>query len=160
MVRIGFGLYNNDSNETITLKTKIIEIQILKDKEVAGYDGIFVSNGYNTKIAVVGIGYGDGLLRNIVNKGFVLIHDKFVKIVAICMDMMLVDISEVDCKIDDDVIIIGKSNKNKISICDIARWCDTIGYEIIVRLSNRIKRKYIGENLCKSSLENIELENF
>ena len=144
MFRIGYGLYGDERFNTITLKSKILEIQTLKKNESAGYDGVFVSKNVS-RLAVVGIGYGDGIFRNIVKYGYVLIGDRLAKIVAICMDCMIVDITKIDCKINDDVIIIGKSEKNKISICDIATWCDTIGYEIIVRLSQRIERKYIGE---------------
>lgn len=142
MVRVGYGIYSDKIYETITLKSKIIDIQNLVKNEIAGYNGVFVSNT-KTKIAVVSIGYGDGLFRNIASKGYVLINDNFAKIVASCMDTIIVDISNVDCKINDDVIIIGKCQNNKISICDIARFCDTIGYEVIVRLSSRIKRKYV-----------------
>lgn len=142
MVRVGYGIYSDKSYETIILKTKIIDIQYLDKNEVAGYNGIFVSNK-NTKLAVIGIGYGDGILRNITNKGYVLINDRYAKIVACCMDTMIVDVTDINSKVNDDVVIIGKYEKNKISICDIACWCDTIGYEIIVRLSDRIKRNFV-----------------
>lgn len=149
MVRIGYGLYDDLTFDTVTLKSKILEFQVLNRGETAGYDGIFVAKKL-TKLAVVGIGYGDGLMRSITKKGYVLVSGKPAKIVAICMDCLLIDVSKITCNIDDDVIIIGKSGENKISICDIAGWCDTIGYEIIVRLSDRIKRKFVGELKCKS----------
>lgn len=158
MVRIGYGIYDDKFNSTITLKSKIIEIQNLEKGEFVGYGGKYIVEK-KMRVAVVGIGYGDGLLRNLVKKGYVLINGKISKILAICMDCLIVDISKINCEIGTDVIIIGKSQENKISICDIAMWCDTIGYEIIVRLSERIKRKYIGENKCKLSQENIGQEN-
>lgn len=158
MVRLGYGLYDNSCFETLTLKTNILEFQTIKKGETAGYSGVFEATK-KTKLAIIGIGYGDGILRNIVNKGFVLINGSFAKIVAVCMDSMIIDISKIKCKIYDEVIVIGKSKKNKISICDIARWCDTIGYEIIVRLSSRIDRIYIGEDKCKLLRGNIEQES-
>lgn len=158
MVRIGYGLYDDKYFETITLKTKILDFQTLNPGEFAGYNAVFVAKK-KTKLAVIGIGYGDGIFRNIVKQGYVLIDDCYAKIVAVCMDSILVDVSKLRCNINDDVVVIGKYKKNKISICDIATWCDTIGYEIIVRLSNRIERKYIGENKCKLLQENIEQEN-
>ena len=148
MVRIGFSVYDNLIFDTINLKTKILELKKLNIGESAGYNSIFLAKE-TTDLAIIGIGYGDGILRNIVNKGYCLINEKLVKIVAICTDTMIVDVSKINCKIGDDVIIIGKSGKFKISICDIAGWCDTIGYEIIVRLSNRIKRIYLGDNKCR-----------
>ena len=158
MVRLGYGIYDNSKYDTITLKTNILDFQYLKAMESAGYNEIFTAKK-DTKIAIIGIGYGDGLPRNIVGKGYVLINDHFAKIVASCMDSMLVDVTDIDCKLNDEVIIIGKGKKNKISICDVANFCDTIGYEIIVRLSHRINRIYLGENKCKSLRGNIEEEN-
>lgn len=142
MVRAGMLLYTDKCYQTITLKSRILDIQNLDKNETAGYAAIFVAEK-KTTIAIIGIGYGDGIIRNIVKNGYVLINNKFAKIVAICMDTMLVDITGILAKIGDDVVIIGKSKDKQIFICDVARWCDTIEYEIIVRLSSRITRKYI-----------------
>ena len=60
------------------------------------------------------------------------------------MDCLLVDITEISAKIYDDVIIIGRDGDKQIFICDVASWCDTIEYEIIVRIADRVERKYIG----------------
>ena len=142
MVRAGMILYSDKSYQTITLKTKILDIQKLSKNETAGYSAVFVAKQLKT-IAIVGIGYGDGIMRNIVKKGYVLINNSYAKIVAICMDTMLVDITGIDAKIYDEVVLIGRSKNKQIFICDMASWCDTIDYEIIVRLSSRIERKYI-----------------
>lgn len=141
MVRCGMMLYSDKNYQTISLKTKVIDIQNLEPNEIAGYGGVYTAKTYE-KIAIIGIGYGDGIMRNIVKKGYVLINNHYAKIVAICMDTMLVNITNLNVKIFDDVVIIGKSQNRQIFICDVASWCDTIDYEIIVRLSNRIERKY------------------
>ena len=96
-----------------------------------------------TKLAAVQIGYADGLFRNIYKNGYVLINDCYAKIVAVCMDSMMVDVTGIKCKIGDQAVLIGKSKTKQIFICDVAGWCDTIGYEIIAKLSSRIKRKYL-----------------
>lgn len=158
MARVGFAIFSDDYFETIKLKSKIIDLQELKEGDSAGYKNSFIAKN-NCTLAVVSIGYGDGIFRNIKNKGYVLIRGEFAKIVAVCMDMIIVDVTKINCKINDDVIIIGKMGKNAISICDIANWCDTIGYEVIVRLSDRIKRVYLGEKECRLFLENLEQEN-
>ena len=146
MVRIGIGLYIDESFETIRLVSKIIQIQQIKTGESAGYNKEFIAKK-DSKIAVVAIGYADGLFRNIVKNGWVLIKDNFCKIVAICMDSIFVDITNIECNIYDDVVLIGKDSKNQIFICDLAKWCDTISYEILTHISNRVKRKYIrGHN--------------
>lgn len=142
MVRTGMILYSDKKYQTITLKSRVIDIQSLNKNETAGYGAIFKADKFS-KIAVVGIGYGDGIFRNIVNKGYVLINNKYAKIVAVCMDTILVDITNIETHIYDEVIIIGKSKDKQIFICDVASWCDTIDYEIIVRLSDRVERKYI-----------------
>ncbi len=143
MVRAGMVLYTDKSYQTITLKSRILDIQNLEKNETAGYSAVFVASE-KKRLAIVGIGYGDGIMRNIVKNGYVLINGKYAKIVAICMDTMLVDITKIDTKICDEVVLIGRSKNKQIFICDMATWCDTIDYEIIVRLSNRIERKYVS----------------
>ncbi len=142
MVRIGMGSYSDKFFETITLNSTIIEMQKLTAGESAGYGRIFTAKEDCT-LATVGIGYGDGIFRNIVNNGYVLINNEYCKIIAVCMDAILVDVSKISANIGDKVTVIGAQGKNQIFICDLASWCDTIDYEIIVRLSNRIKRKYL-----------------
>ena len=141
MVRVGYKMYDDTKFPTIKLTSQILDFQVLQSGDVAGYDGVFKANK-KTKLAVVGIGYADGLFKNIYKKGYVLINDKFAKIVAVCMNSLLVDVTEIECKICDEVVLIGKDKTNQIFICDIASWCDTIGYEIIAKLSPRIKRIY------------------
>lgn len=142
MVRAGMVIYSDKKYDTVTLKSRVLDIQNLNAFESAGYSAKFRSNN-RAKVAIVGIGYGDGIMRNIVNYGYVLINNKFAKIVAVCMDTLLVDVTDTDVRIFDEVILIGKSKDKQIFICDVARWCDTIDYEIIVRLSERIERRYI-----------------
>ncbi len=142
MVRAGMMIYSDKFEDTITLKSRVLSIQKLARNETAGYGAVFKADK-QTSLAIVGIGYGDGLLRNIVKNGYVLVNNKYAKIVAICMDTMLVDVTNFDVKIYDEVVLIGRQKDKQIFICDVASWCDTIDYEIIVRLSARIARKYI-----------------
>lgn len=143
MARVGIKIFDNKKHNTLSLESKIIEIQTLKKGESAGYDGEFVSKKSGTKIAIVAIGYADGIFRNIVKKGYVLINDNYAKIVAICMDTMIVDVSNFSSKIGDKVLIFGKDKTNQIFVCDVASWCDTISYEILTHISKRVRRKYI-----------------
>jgi len=142
MVRIGISAYDLKHNSAVKLKSKIIDFQYLKSGECAGYNQEFIAQK-DTKIAIVSIGYADGIFRKIVKHGKVLINGKFCKIVAISMDSIFVDVDEVDCNIYDDVLLIGKDKDNEIFVCDLARWCDTINYEILTHISSRVKRKYI-----------------
>lgn len=143
MVRVGMKMYGEKENSAIELESKVLQILFLKKGEISGYSACFVAKNDNTKIAVVGIGYGDGIFRNIQNKGYVLINNSFAKIVAVCMDCLIVDVTNISAKVGDTVTLIGRNGDKQIFVCDVASWCDTISYEIMVRLSGRIKRKYI-----------------
>lgn len=142
MARCGMAVYDDSFFATISLQSKIVDIQHLKCGESAGYDRAFEAKE-DTTIAVVAIGYGDGIFRKIKDGGKCLIGGKFAKIVAVCMDTILVDITNSDAKIGDKVVLIGKSEKKQIFVCDVAKVCDTISYEIMVRISDRVKRRYI-----------------
>jgi len=158
MARVGMKVYDDSKFETIKWHSKVIEIQEIKSGETAGYSSAFVAKK-DTKIAVVQVGYADGIMRRIAGRGFVLIRDKFCKILAVCMDSILVDVTNRKVELYDDVILIGKDQENQIFICDVASWCDTIGYEVITNISSRVKRKYKSGEICKLLLENIEQEN-
>ena len=144
MVRLGILLYANYDNGTnfcdaIELKSKIIAIKNLNVGECFGYGKKFVATK-KTKLAIIPIGYADGILRNLKKNGYVLCKDKFCKIVGnVCMDMLAVDVTETTAKIGDAVILIGKSKTKQISLCDVAKWQNTICYEVLTNIKqNRL----------------------
>lgn len=148
MVRIGIGMYGYINNifvqkqlkNVITLKTQISQIIHVKKGETVGYNQNFYAKN-NMSIATLAIGYADGLFRKLGNGNFyVLIKNKKAKIVgSICMDMMMVNINNISCHEGDEVIIYGNSN----TLEKISKKCDTIPYEILTSISNRIKRIFI-----------------
>ena len=151
MVRIGLGLYGIDETQEIkdrlepahTLKTKILQIKNIKKGQATGY-GTKGRVDKNTTIAVVGIGYADGLMRKIGNGAFSMkVNNNSCPTVGnICMDVSMIDISNVkDVRIGDDVVVFSPSH----NIHGLSESCETISYEIISRLSERIKRLYILE---------------
>ncbi len=149
MVRIGLGMFLNNNKSCFSLSAKVLEIQKLKAGETAGYGLKFLAEK-NMKIAVVSIGYADGISKSVAGKGFVLIKGTRCKILAVCMDVIIVDVLGVDAKIQDEVVLIGVSEHEQIFVCEMASWCDTIEHEIMTRLSRRIKRVFIGGSLgCK-----------
>ena len=149
MVRLGIGLFgigidkeiNKHVKEIASLKSKIIQI---KNYETG------TSIGYNRKtklkkpsiIATIPIGYADGLNRLLSNgNGYTYVNGKKATIVGnICMDICMIDITNIDAKIGDTVEFFGEH----ISITSIAKKINTIPYEIITRISERIKRIYIS----------------
>ena len=142
MCRIGIGLYNYAPNNKyflqpiLSLKTKIINIIKINKNENVGYGCGFVANK-KMKIAVLPIGYADGLSRLLSNKSKVLLKNNFCNIIGnVCMDMCFIDVTNVACKIGDIVTIIGKENDKEINAVDIAKIVGSIDYEVITNINN------------------------
>jgi alanine racemase len=150
MVRLGIGLYGIDSAVTevnalqpiATLKTSISQVKNIKAGETIGYNrnGSLTKNG---RIATVRIGYADGYLRAFGNGvGSMLVKGKVVPTVGnIAMDMCMIDVSEVEVKEGDEVIVFNEVQR----IEELARQIGTIPYEILTNISQRVKRVYFYE---------------
>lgn len=150
MVRLGIGLYgiSNDDEETKqletvgTLKSIISQIRTIQKGESVGYGRRFMAEK-ETKIATIPIGYADGISRALGNEiGYVMIKNKKAFIVgSVCMDMLMADITEIDCKEGNEVIIFGKDP----SVNHIAELLNTIPYEVLTSISQRVKRVFYRE---------------
>lgn len=150
MVRLGIGLYGvgndekeNESLETVgTLKTVILQIKDIDAGESIGYSRKFIA-AEPMRIATLPIGYADGIPRAWGNeKGFVTINGKKAVITGtISMDMMMVNVTGIDCKEGDRAIIFGKSP----TVNEIAEALGTIPYEILTSISQRVKRVFYKE---------------
>tara|TARA_R110002049_G_scaffold19876_8_gene73974 strand:+ start:3163 stop:4260 length:1098 start_codon:yes stop_codon:yes gene_type:complete len=145
MVRIGIGLYGfgNDKEETSQLKNThnlksiISQIHLIKPGETVGYNRAFVAKR-NTKTATIPIGHADGLSRRLGNKeGYVLINNQKAPIIGnVCMDMIMVNVTKIDCKEGDEVIIFNSQQM----IQDIADVSETIVYETLTAISQRVNK--------------------
>lgn len=150
MVRVGIGLYGvgNDFYEdeqlqnVATLKTLVLQINDVEVGESVGYGRRFVAHR-KSKIATIPIGYADGIRRAWGNEiGYVIINNKKASIVgSICMDMMMVDITEIDCEIGTEVLIFGE----QLRVTEIAKAWNTIPYEVMTGISQRVKRIFYKE---------------
>ncbi|MDO8991933.1 MAG: alanine racemase, partial [Daejeonella sp.] len=150
MVRLGIGLYGIDSAydsksplQTVTsLKTSISQIKNIPAGDTIGYgrEGKMPEGG---KIATVKIGYADGYRRGLGNgKGKMIVRGKEVPTIGkICMDMCMLDISGIDAAEGDEVIVFN----DQIRVEDIAKQLDTIPYEVLTGISQRVKRIYYYE---------------
>lgn len=144
MVRLGIGLFGyaklSGLEYALSLKTKISKINTIQSGESLGYDRSFIAPE-NMKIAVLPIGYADGFRRVLGNKnGHVKIDNQDCAILGnVCMDMCFADITNVNCSVNDDVELIGAN----ITVSDWAAWANTIPYEIITSLSQRINRIWV-----------------
>ena len=150
MVRLGIGLYgiSNDEEEQKylenvgTLKSVISQIRTIEAGESVGYGRRFMADK-TTKIATIPIGYADGIRRSWGNEvGYVVINGKEAKIVgSVCMDMLMVDVTEIDCKEGQSVIIFGENPTVNL----MAKALNTIPYEILTGISQRVKRVFFRE---------------
>lgn len=147
MVRVGIGLYGfsmHDADKLMnvsTLKTRITQIKHVKEGESVSYGRRWVADQDST-IAVIPVGYADGLNRHLSNEvGEVIVKGEKVPIVgSICMDMCMINITGLDAEEDDEVIIFGDEQPAS----ELAKKLNTIPYEIITGISERVKRVYKG----------------
>lgn len=151
MIRLGIGLYgiNNSKMQSVfiqpvaTLKTTIAQIREVKKEDTVGYNRKGKLQR-DSKIATIRIGYADGFKRSLSNGvGAVYVKGKFAKVVgSICMDMAMIDVTDIDeIQEEDEVEIFG----THISIEQVAQACNTISYEIMTSVSQRVKRVYMEE---------------
>ena len=145
MVRIGIGLYGfgNHPQETAqlknthSLKSIISQINLIQPGETVGYNRAFVASS-PTRSATIPIGHADGIPRALGNKnGFVIVNGQPAPIIGnVCMDMLMVDVSKIDCKEGDEVILFNHQQHIEY----MAHKCETIPYETITAISQRVKR--------------------
>jgi len=150
MVRLGIGLYGVSATETDTgklqnvtvLKSALAQIKQLKKGESASYNRSFIAPK-NMTIGIVSVGYADGLMRVLGNKNAGLwIKNKPAPILGdICMDMCIIDLEGINANEGDDVIVF--DGKHPVSA--LAKAAGTIPYEILSRISRRVKRIYFHE---------------
>jgi len=145
MVRLGIGLFGfaNSINNTeklknvLTLKSVISQIHTIEKGETVGYNRAFKATS-TMKTATIPIGHADGISRQLGNGvGYIYINNKKAFIVGnVCMDMIMVNISSIDCNEGDEVIIY----KNQQHIEYLAKAINTIPYELLTAISQRICR--------------------
>lgn len=150
MVRLGIGLHGianssvaNKLQIVSVLKSSISQINDLKKGESVGYGRAFIAEK-DMKIATITIGYADGLSRKLSQgKGSVFLHGKKAPIIGnICMDMCMIDISNVPETTEGDLVEIFGEN---ISVNEVAKAAETISYEILTNVSERVKRIYFWD---------------
>jgi alanine racemase len=148
MVRLGIGLYgvcsDNKTQKHLksasTLKSKIAQIKHIKSGDSIGYNRIGIAES-DMKIATIPVGYADGLNRNLSsgNWNFIINGQKAPIIGNVCMDMVMVNVSGVDCSEGDDAFIFSDDN----TISEMAKCLKTIPYEILTSYSPRVKRVFL-----------------
>ena len=152
LVRLGIGAYGYPPdismkqdialNGIFKLTAPICNIRYVNEDREVSYSGTYKTSG-PTKIAVLQIGYADGLTRTLSNKYEVVVCGKLAKIIGnICMDTCMIEVKNIDVKVGDEAIIFDYTD-NKIE--KIAKLTDTISYEVITNIGKRVDRNYIYE---------------
>jgi len=143
LVRLGIGLYgigpDPELEQVVTLKSVISQVKTIPAGETVGY-GRRGQIAAGAKIATIAIGYADGYGRAFGNgKGKVLINGKRAPVVGnVCMDMTMVDITGIDAKEGDEVVIYGKD----LPPSEVASWIGTIPYELLTSTGERVRRVF------------------
>jgi len=145
MVRLGIGLlgFANDTSETkklknvLTLTSVISQIHTIEKGDTVGYNRAFKAAS-TIKTATIPIGHADGISRQLGNGiGYVYIQNKKAAIIGnVCMDMIMVDVTDINCEEGDEVFVY----KNQLHIEDLASKINTISYELLTAISQRVNR--------------------
>lgn len=148
MVRLGLGLYginpidNSILRNVSTLRTTILQIRDVPEEETVGYSRMGRLTR-PTRIAALPIGYADGLNRLLgCGRGYCTINGQQAAYVGnICMDVCMIDVTDIDCREGDHAIIFGEEP----SIIEISEILNTIPYEVLTSISTRVKRIYFQD---------------
>jgi alanine racemase len=158
MVRLGIGLYGinpirgadkavENLQEVASLHALISQIHAYPAGTSIGY-GRSEYTQRDSRIATLPIGYADGILRILGNgrAHFLLPGKKVPTFGRICMDMLMLEVTDIpEAQAGDEVIIFGHQAEAHISVSELAEQADTIAYEILTRISSRVRRIYLRE---------------
>jgi len=154
MVRQGITLYGlhpahmidcySGFRPVMTVKATVSFVKTLPIGCSIGYGRTFTTTRPSA-IATVPIGYADGVNRMLSNKGYMIVKGKKAPIVGrVCMDQVMLDVTDIpDVQVGDEVVVFGGS---QLPFEQVAKWCDTICYELICAVSPRVPRVYVRDN--------------
>lgn len=154
MVRPGlslYGVYPGSGYESVlpikpvlSLKSQVVYFKVVKQGAGVSYGHTWHAPD-DVRVVTVPLGYGDGYLRALSNKGSAIIRGKRYPVVGrVCMDQLMVNIGQGEAYNGDEVTFIGQSGNERISVEDLASAIDTTPHEILVLLNQRIPRIYVG----------------
>ncbi len=154
LVRVGISMYGLWPSEEIkkeswdlkpafSLHSHIVYLKTLDAGKEISYGGTFVTKK-STKVATIPVGYGDGYPRTLSNIGHVLIHGQRAPILGrICMDQFMVDVTDIqDVKEGDEVVLIGNSGEENITMEALGELADRFNYELVCVIGKRVPRIY------------------
>lgn len=154
MVRCGLSMYGYytaanpnrfvELEPVMTWKSTIVHIKEAEANETVSYGRTYTVK-QPVRIATIPVGYGDGYKRCLSNTASVLIGGKRAPVLGrVCMDQLMCDITQIkNVNIGDEAVLIGRQGNERIDANEMARWADTISYEILLSVSERVPRVYI-----------------
>ena len=155
MVRAGITIYGiypsfEVSRETVCLepvmelKSHIVYIKTVEAGTSISYGGTYVTDS-SRQIATIPVGYGDGYPRSLSNKGYVLIHGQKAPIVGrVCMDQFMVDVTDLDVHLLDEVTLLGRDGNAEITVDELGALSGRFPYEFVCDIGKRVPRVYLG----------------
>lgn len=154
MCRMGiitYGLYPSDEVDKgildlepiMSWHAKISHVKELEPNREISYGGTFKTDKI-TKVATVPVGYADGFPRCLSNKGRVIINGKYAKILGrVCMDQFMVDVSDIECNVNDEVVLFGTQKNAHISLEELSNSAYSFNYELPCKIPLRVNRVYV-----------------
>ncbi len=154
MVRAGILLYGiyptHDVAQTISVrpalawKSRVVYFKVVQAGHPISYGSTWQTD-HQVRVVTLPVGYGDGYFRQMSGKAEVLIRGKKYPVIGrICMDQLMVNIEWETAYNNDEVILLGEAEDERISIEDLAAWAGTIPYEILTNINTRVPRIYVG----------------
>ena len=127
----------------LSWKTRVLTLKEVAAGQAVGYMGTFVTKT-QSRIAVLPVGYADGYPRLLSNRARVIVRGEYAPVVGrVSMDLTIVDISHIrGVTVGDEVVLIGKGDSKSVDAVELARWCESVPYEILCGLSQRVPRVY------------------
>lgn len=148
-----------DLKPAMTIKSQIIHIKTLDEGIGVGYNRTFFTNR-KTVVATVPVGYADGYSRKLSNRARVIINGQYANVIGnVCMDQLMVDITDIDAKVGDIVILMGMGmgmgSDVQVSVEELAEIEGTINYEVVCDVGKRVPRVYIRNNEVINTIKGV-----
>lgn len=126
----------------LALRSRLVAVKHIRTGETVSYGARFVAPR-PTRVAVVPAGYADGIDLRMAGRGLALVRGRRVPIVgAVCMDMILLDITDIEAYPGDEVVLLGSQGEDRIDVREMAASIGSIPWEVLCRLGSRIERIY------------------
>ena len=151
MIREGISLYGYppvptdlDFHHALSWESEVVYVKDIPAGTSVGYGCTFTAD-HPVRIATVAVGYGDGYHRLISNRGQMLVNGKRASIVGrICMDQTMIDVSAIpEVSVGTKAMLIGTQGSETIGADELAAWAETISYEVLLAITNRVPREYL-----------------